>query len=240
MENGEKSELIIFVIRTYYHQVRTKFPDKKEIFYLATTWALYAKFHHPVEYKNDDLESLFILGYADTLAFSLLPVPESIEALSYYFLQKEHILKDTKYEPRFMELMTVVVRSEEEMEKAVEEIHAYIIEEAKNLRGLNEKDFSIDSKANPATNKISLSRYIRLPSKAPFAWAIYYLLLVVLPVFGNLGTALAIIPWVALIGQIIYNIKNLIVQKPKFNLKKVALNTLLFVLIAIFQAIFKL
>lgn len=143
MGSKDKAESIIYAIRSYYDLARKKFLGKKEIFYLALTWAVYAKKHHPEQYKNDEISDLLIIGAFDTILFSQLNYPESVEALAYYMVNKEKALV-VDYETRFNSLMSKVNFSQEYSTKKISEIEPYIFDESRTITHLTASDFRIE------------------------------------------------------------------------------------------------
>lgn len=134
------AEAIIKVIHSYYSAIRKKFPNKREIFYLALTWAIYAKKHHPGQYKNNSLALLIIAGSGDTLLFSLLEPPNSIDALAYYMVNKERISIAKEYEPKFNEIMGQIKITEDQI-NAEKKMVDYLSDEMGKIQDITENDF---------------------------------------------------------------------------------------------------
>ncbi len=137
----ERAEGIIKVIHNYYGAAKTRFPNKNEAFYLALAWAIYAKKHHSSQYAEDDLSSLLLPAFTDTLVFSFLKPPDSINALSLFMINKERLSIAKEYEPRFRDLMLKFNATQTQIEQAMEEALARLAEEANSLEGISEKDF---------------------------------------------------------------------------------------------------
>lgn len=123
-----------------YDKVRLKFPHKKEIFYLSLTWAIYAK-KYSKQSKDNDLSFLLIPGGTQSLLFSFLDYPDSIDALSYYWAIKTFPEESKHYEPEFDLLSAKVdinkINTEEETQKMV----TYLMDEGKLVEGRNINDF---------------------------------------------------------------------------------------------------
>jgi len=145
----KKAETIIKLMHDYYNEARTKFPNKKEIFYLALAWVIYAKKHHPEQYEEKSFYFLMVaVASGDTLIFSLLKSPDSIDALSYFMVHKERLGVSKKYEPKFNEIMKntnlkqiQLATDQQQMEQATNEVVEYLSDEMKNFEGITEKDF---------------------------------------------------------------------------------------------------
>lgn len=125
----------------YYNAARVKFPDKKEIFYLALAWVIYAKKHHPDQYAKNSFSFLIMPASSDTLIFPFLESPDSIDALSYFIVNKERLSVTKEYEPKFNEIMGKIQATQEQVNKATKEMVDYLSDEIENLEGITEKDF---------------------------------------------------------------------------------------------------
>ena len=136
-----KAEIIIKVMHDYYNAVRVKYPDKKEIFYLALAWVIYAKKHHPDQYAKDSFSFLVMLASSDTLIFSFLDSPDSIDALSYFMVNKERLSVTKEYESKFNEIMVKTKATQSQIEQATKEMVDYLSDEMVNLKGVTENDF---------------------------------------------------------------------------------------------------
>jgi len=132
---------IINVMHNYYSLAKKKFPNKKEIFYLALTWAIYAKKHHPVQYKNDQIVPLIMPGSSDTLLFSFLKPPGSVDALAYYMIHKEKLSVSKEYEPKYNEIMAQLEITEEQVNAETERMVVYLTEQMEKIQNISENDF---------------------------------------------------------------------------------------------------
>lgn len=137
----EEAEAIIKVMHNYYNEVRAKFSDKKEIFYLALTWVIYAKKHHSDQYIKDDFSLLIIPASSDTLIFSFLESPDSIAALSYFMIHKEGLSVSDEYETKFNAIISKIKITQPQVEQATKEMVSYLSKEMDSLEGISEKDF---------------------------------------------------------------------------------------------------
>lgn len=137
----EKAEVIIKVMHDYYNSAQAKFPNKKEIFYLALTWVIYAKKHHPDQYAKNSFSFLMMPASGDTLIFSFLESPDSIDALSYFMVHKEKLSVGKEYESKFNEIMSTVSIIKATQDQVQKEMVDYLSDEMKNLEGITEKDF---------------------------------------------------------------------------------------------------
>lgn len=141
-KDRERAEAIIKVMHDYYNAARAKFPDKKEIFYLALAWVIYAKKHHPDQYAKDNFSFLVMPASSDTLIFSFLESPDSIDALSYFMVNKERLGVAKEYEPKFNEIMAKIKATQiAQTEQATKDMVDYLSDEIDNLESISEKDF---------------------------------------------------------------------------------------------------
>ncbi len=140
-KDREKAEAIIKVMHDYYNAARVKFPNKKEIFYLALAWVIYAKKHHPEQYAKDSFSFLVMPASSDTLIFSFLDSPDSIDAFSYFMVHKERLSISGEYEPKFNVIMAKIKVTQPQVEQATKEMVDYLSDEMENLEGISEKDF---------------------------------------------------------------------------------------------------
>lgn len=141
-KDRKKAEAIIKAMHDYYNAARAKFPNKKEIFYLALAWVIYAKKHHPDQYAKHSFSFLMLPASSDTLTFSFLEPPDSIDALSYFMVYKEKLSVAKEYESKFNEIMAKIKPSQiAQIEQAIEDMVDYISEEIENLKDISEKDF---------------------------------------------------------------------------------------------------
>lgn len=141
-EDREKAEAIIKVMHDYYNAARAKFADKKEIFYLALAWVIYVKKHHPDQYSKDSFSFLMMPASSDTLIFSFLESPDSIDALSYFMVNKERLSVAKEYEPKFNKIMAKIKPTQiAQSEQATKDMVDYLSDEIDNLEGISEKDF---------------------------------------------------------------------------------------------------
>ena len=140
-KDREKAVAIIKVMHDYYDAARAKFPNKKEIFYLALAWVIYAKKHHPDQYANN-FSFLLMPASCDTLIFSFLETPDSIDALSYFMIHKEKLSGIKDYESKFNEIMSKIkATSQSQIDQATKDMVDYISDEMDNLENISEKDF---------------------------------------------------------------------------------------------------
>ena len=140
-KDREKAEAIIKVMHNYYNSAQVKFPNKKEIFYLALSWVIYAKKHHPDQYEKDSFSFLMMPASGDTLIFSFLEPPDSIDALSYFMIHKEKLGVEKEYEPKFNKIMSTVSMIKATQDQIQQEMVDYLSDEMENLQGITEKDF---------------------------------------------------------------------------------------------------
>jgi mRNA degradation ribonuclease J1/J2 len=140
-KDRQAAESIIEAIHGYYNMARVKFLDKKEIFYLALVWVIYAKKHHPDQYIKNSFSSLIIPASSDTLIFSFLTSPDSIDAFAYFMINKERLSVAKEYEPKFNEIMSKIQATQEQINKAIQEMVDYLSDEMENFEGITEKDF---------------------------------------------------------------------------------------------------
>ncbi len=129
----KKAESIFNVMHDYYNSARSKYTNKKEIFYLSLAWAIYAKRHHPAQYRNYYLVDLLIIASSDTLIISYLNSPDSIDALSYYMIHKEKLIVEKEYEMKFNTIMSKINISESQIQQGSKEMVEYICEEMEKL-----------------------------------------------------------------------------------------------------------
>lgn len=132
---------IIAAVHEYYDKAKERFPEKKEIFYLALTWAVYAKKHHPQQYEGDEIAFLLLPGMSDTMLFSFLRPPDSIDALAYFMVHKEGLAVAGEYEPKFNSIMENLRITGAEAAAAIEPNTAYIGKEMELLGSLTADDF---------------------------------------------------------------------------------------------------
>ena len=135
-----QAEAIIQVVREYYDKAKKRFPGKGEIFYLALAWAVYAKKHHRSQYEKDDLAFLLLPGMSDTMLFSFLQPPDSVDALAYFMVHKERFGVANEYEPKFKAIMEKLRIKEAEATAAIEPNTPYIGKEMEGLRSLSVDD----------------------------------------------------------------------------------------------------
>lgn len=140
-KDRKKAEAIIKVMHDYYNVARAKFPNKKEIFYLALAWVIYAKKHHSDQYVKDNFSFLVMPASSDTLIFSFLDSPDSIDALSYFMVHKERLSVSKEYESKFNEVMAKIKATQSQVEQATKEMVDYISDEMDNFEGVTENDF---------------------------------------------------------------------------------------------------
>ena len=140
-KDKELAEAIIKVTHHYYNEVRIKFSNKKEIFYLALTWAIYAKKHLPEQYSKYSFSSLVIVASSDTLIFSFLKRPDSIDALSYFMVHKAKLRVSKEYEPKFTNIMTKLEVPQSQVEIVTKDMITYLSNEMEKLESISEKDF---------------------------------------------------------------------------------------------------
>lgn len=136
-----RSEAIIKAMHAYYDAARTRFPEKKEVLYLALAWVIYAKKHHASQYLKDSFSSLLIPASSDTLIFSFLESPDSIDALSYFMVNKERLSVAEEYEPKFRDIMVRMKATQTQMEQEMIRTFDYVSGEMGNLGSVSEKDF---------------------------------------------------------------------------------------------------
>ena len=149
-EGMEKAEEIIRAMHSYYRNVRSRFPREREIFYLASAWAIYAKKHHPEQYKDYDLTFLLAAGAADTAVFSFLRPPDSIEALAIFMVHKERLPVASEYEAKFSEIMGRLPVDEAHVMKKTEGLTKYVLAQGVALEGTSVEDFG---KLEPANSE---------------------------------------------------------------------------------------
>lgn len=146
-KDREKAEAIIKVIHDYYNAVRAKFPNKKEIFYLALAWVIYMMKHHPDQYPQDNLSLLIHLRFAtdDTLFLSFLESPDSIDALSYLMVHKEKLISAIERDQKVNKVLSKIKITKDqidqnEVEKVTKEIFDYLMT-MEPLESISENDF---------------------------------------------------------------------------------------------------
>lgn len=133
---------IILALYNYYTTLKRKFPNRREIFYLALTWAMYAKKHHPTQYQNDNLSFLTITcGLPESLVFSKLEYPKSLQALSFYMIYKERLSVSDKYEVRFNALILEInFPTAEHAASELKQLQPYIMAELETLGKFSENN----------------------------------------------------------------------------------------------------
>lgn len=137
-----EAEEIIQEVRGLYIKAREVYPNNRDMFYLALVWAIFAKKHHK---KKESLNELLLPGVVDTMTFSLLESPKSIEALSYYLVYKSGISDASEYEDKFnkvMEPFKEVFNSDENIKKLSTAAVNFIREVQDNIGEINPQDFS--------------------------------------------------------------------------------------------------
>ncbi|MCJ7501860.1 MAG: hypothetical protein MUP80_02200 [Acidobacteriia bacterium] len=137
----EKAEAIIRALHVYYETARSRYPGKREIFYLALAWAIYAKKHHAGQYKDYELPFLLVPALGDTAIFSFLQPPDSIQALAYFMVHKERLRVATEYEAKFSEIMGRLQVTESHVLKESEVLTKYVLAEGAALEGITIDDF---------------------------------------------------------------------------------------------------
>ncbi len=142
------AENIITTLHNYYNVVRSEFPNKREVFYLAFTWTLYAKNFHKDQYADYDFPMLFMLSSGDVQTHSYLDPPDSIDAFSYYLIHKEKLSIEDEYEQKYSNIMMKYEIRENEMNNIIEENTKYLIEESHNLDNID------DDKINSIYDKV--------------------------------------------------------------------------------------
>ena len=133
----EEAKAIIAEMNGYYDVVKGKFPKKKEIFYLALSWALFAKNNYPEKYQNSDLARMFFLGMGDAALHARLSPPDSINAMAIYMIHKVHLDIETEYTAEYERLISQIDMSPEQAEKAGKENFEYFQEVKGELEGLS-------------------------------------------------------------------------------------------------------
>lgn len=132
----EEAKDIIREMHTYFDAVKKKFPNKKEIFYLALAWALFAKKNYPEKYQRHDLARMFFLGMGDAAIHSYLTPPDSIDAMAIYMIHKVHLSIANEYEAEYGKYMSKVDKSPETVEKSARENVDYLNEVRGRIRGV--------------------------------------------------------------------------------------------------------
>lgn len=137
----EKAESIMRAIHACYETARSRYPGKREIFYLALAWAIYAKKHHAGQYKDHDLAFLLAPALGDTAIFSFLQPPDSIQALALYMVHKERLRVANEYEAKFSDIMGRLQVNEAHVMKESEGLMEYVLAEGAALEGATIDDF---------------------------------------------------------------------------------------------------
>lgn len=125
-------------MRSHYDIAKERFPGKKEIFYLALAWALFAKKNYPEKYQRRELAGMFFLGMADANIHSLLPPPDSINAMAIYMVHKVHLSIENEYGVEYERLLSKVQLIPDQAEKAGKENFEYFQEVKAELEGLSD------------------------------------------------------------------------------------------------------
>ena len=137
----EKAEAIIKAVHAYYETARSRYPGKREIFYLALAWGIYVKKHHAGQYTDYDLAFLLVPASGDTAIFSFLHPPDSIEALALFMVHKERLRVATEYEAKFNEIMGRLQVTDSDILKESEGLTKYLLAEGTALEGTTIDDF---------------------------------------------------------------------------------------------------
>lgn len=133
-----EAEGIIKEMHSYYYAAKERFPGKKEIFYLALAWALFAKKNYPEKYQRRELAGMFFLGMAVASIHSLLPSPDSINAMAIHMIHKVHLSIENEYAAEYERLLSEVKVTPEYAEKAGKENFEYFQEVEAELEGLSD------------------------------------------------------------------------------------------------------
>lgn len=140
-QERQRADAVNAAVHRYYESAKKRVPGKKDAFYLALTWAIFAKKHHAEQYKAHELTFLLVAGSGDTGVFSLLSAPDSINALALYMIHKERISVAEEYEPEFNMIMSKIALSESDALRKAQEAAQYVMGEAESLDGFTENDF---------------------------------------------------------------------------------------------------
>lgn len=84
--------------------------------------------------------------------------------------------------------------------------------------------------------------YTKIGSTAPHAWAVYYGLAIIFNVliaYSNIFGLISLFFIFLFLAQVVINIYRLIQKTPKLNVKKIVINTVLLVLIALIYMLLK-